>query len=109
MTGSAPVEAEDVLVEIALQVLGAQAVVDAERPGLEVGEDAVDPRQDDMGGHVADHMGLVAELGRSRIAGPAIGLGGAVGGDCTGRGALLLTSLRGDSAAVLRGLIRGAA
>ena len=36
MAGPAPIEAEDELVEIGLEMLGPQAVVDAERPGLEV-------------------------------------------------------------------------
>jgi hypothetical protein len=43
MAGVAAIEAEDELVEVGLQVLGPQAVVDLERPGLKVGEDAVDP------------------------------------------------------------------
>ena len=37
-------------------VTAPQAVVDTEPPGLEVGEDVVDPGQDDMGGHGADDM-----------------------------------------------------
>ncbi len=41
MAGVAAVEAESELVEVGLQVLRAQAVVHAERPGLEVGEDPV--------------------------------------------------------------------
>ena len=39
--GVAEVEMEDELVEIGLQVLAVSTVVDAERPCLEVGEDAV--------------------------------------------------------------------
>jgi hypothetical protein len=39
--GAAAVEAEDELVEIGLEMLAAQAVVDAQGPHLEVGEDAV--------------------------------------------------------------------
>ena len=34
-------------------------MVDAEAPGLEVGDDAVDPGQDDVGRHLADDVGLV--------------------------------------------------
>ena len=49
VAGSAPVEAEDELVEVGLQVLASEAVVDAQRPGLEVGEDAMNPGQDHMG------------------------------------------------------------
>jgi hypothetical protein len=59
--GAAPVEAEDELVEIGLEVFAAQAVVDPQGPDLEVGEDAMDPGQDDMGGHLADDMGLMGE------------------------------------------------
>ncbi len=81
MAGSAAVEAEDEFIEVGLQVLGPQAVVDAERPGLEVGEDAVDPRQDQVGGHGADDMGFVARGRQSGIARPAIGLGGRAGCD----------------------------
>ncbi len=63
VAGAAPVEAEDELVEVGLEVLGAQAVVDAKRPGLEVGKDPVDPGQDDMGGPGADDMRLVVTSG----------------------------------------------
>ena len=61
MSGAASVEAEDELVEVGLEVFATQAVIDAERPDLEVGEDAVDPGQDDMGGHLADDMGIVRD------------------------------------------------
>ena len=63
MPGTAAVEAEDELVEIGLQVLAAQAVIDAQGPDFEIGEDAVRPGQDDMGGHVADDMGIVIDAG----------------------------------------------
>ena len=46
----APVEAEDELVEVGLQVLASEAVVNAQRPGPEVGEDAINSGQDYMGG-----------------------------------------------------------
>jgi len=39
----APVEAERELVEVGLEMRPSQAVVDAERPGLQVGGDAVNP------------------------------------------------------------------
>ena len=42
---SAAVEAEDELVDVVRQMLGADAVVGAREPGLEVREDAVDPRE----------------------------------------------------------------
>ncbi len=50
VAGAAAVKAKDELVEVGLQVLAAQTVVDAERPCLEVGEDAVDPRHGGAGG-----------------------------------------------------------
>src|SRR5512144_3186411 len=43
MAGVAAIEAEHELVEVGLQVLAAQAVVDAERPAFEVGEEAMCP------------------------------------------------------------------
>ncbi len=42
---SAAVEAEDELVDVVRQMLGADAVVGAREPGLEVREGAVDPRE----------------------------------------------------------------
>ena len=42
--GTAALEAEDELVEIGLQMLAAQAVVDTQRPDLEVREDAATNR-----------------------------------------------------------------
>ena len=34
------------------------------------------PRQHDVGGHLADDMGIVADAGGAGIGGPAVGLGG---------------------------------
>src|SRR6516162_9552864 len=82
--GAAPVEAEDELVEIGLKVFAAQAVVDPQGPDLDVGEDAMDPRQDDMGGHLADDMGIMDEAYRAGIAGPSVGLGGGIRGQVGG-------------------------
>ena len=48
MSGAAATEAEDKLVEVGLQVLAAQAAVDVECPDLQVGEDAMCPRQADV-------------------------------------------------------------
>ena len=45
VAGSASVEAEHEFVEVALEMLSSQSVIDAERPGLGVGEGAVDPGQ----------------------------------------------------------------
>ena len=62
----------------------AQAVVDAQGPDLEVGEDAVHPRQHDMGGHLADDMGIVADARSAGIGGPSVGFGGSARGKVTG-------------------------
>ena len=67
--GTATVEAEDELVEIGLKVFAAQAVADAQGPDLEVGEDAMDPGQDDMGGHRTDDMGIMDEACGAGITG----------------------------------------
>ena len=84
MPGAPAVEAEDEFIEVVLEVLTAQAVVDAQGPDLEVGEDPVNPGQDDMGGHLADDMGIVGDAGGAGISGPAIGLGGSAGGEIGG-------------------------
>ena len=42
-----------------MQVRRADAVVGPERPTLEIGEDAMDPRQDHMRRHFANDLGLV--------------------------------------------------
>ena len=83
MPGAPAVKAEDEFIEVGLQVLAAQPVVDAQRLDLEVGEDAVHPRQDGMGGLLADDMGIVGDASGG-ISGPAIGLGGGAGGDVGG-------------------------
>ena len=36
----------------------------------------MDPRQHDMGGHVADDMGIVSDVGRAWIGCPSIGFDG---------------------------------
>ena len=95
--GFAAVEAKDELIEIGLQMLATQPVVDASRPSFEVGEDLVDPRQDEVSGGLPDDMDIVAIGGDRSVAGPAVGfrdgvgigggfdevseVGGAVGGD----------------------------
>src|SRR5260370_20460764 len=63
-------------------------MVDAQGPDLEVGEDPVDPGQDDMSGHLTDDMGLVGEAGGAGISGPTIGLGGSAGGEIGGEGGM---------------------
>src|SRR3954453_15814615 len=80
VSGAASVEAEDELVEGGLEVFAPQAVIDAERPPLEVGEDAVGAGRHDVGGHAADGMRIVGDAESTGIPGPAIGLGGGAGG-----------------------------
>ena len=65
--------------EIGLQVFLAQTVVDAEHPGLQVGKDAVDPRQHDMGGDRTDDMGIMGDIRPAGIARPAVGADGGAG------------------------------
>src|SRR3954451_22480668 len=81
VSGAASVEAEDELVEVGLEVFAAQTMIDAERPALEVGEDAVGPGQHDMGGHAADNMRIVRDARGTGIPCPAVGFGGGTGGE----------------------------
>jgi hypothetical protein len=81
VSGAASVEAEDELVEVGLEVLSTQAVIDAERPALEIGEDAMGPGQYDMGGHAADDMRIVRDAGSTGVSGPAVGLGSGAEGE----------------------------
>src|SRR3954453_957748 len=81
VSSAASVEAEDELVEVGLEVFSTQTVIDAERPALEIGEDAVGPRQHDMGGHAADDMRIVRDPGSTGVPCPAVGLGGGAGGE----------------------------
>jgi hypothetical protein len=62
-------------------VLAAQAVIDAQSPAFEIGEDAVGPGQHDMGGHAADNVRIVGNAGSGGISGPAVGLGGGAGSE----------------------------
>ena len=79
VAGFAAVEAKDELIEIGLQMLATQPVVDASRPSFEVGEDLVDPRQDEVSGGLPDDMDIVAIGGDRSVAGPAVGFRDGVG------------------------------
>jgi hypothetical protein len=57
-----PVPAEDELVQVAVDVLLPQPVEGAERPKLEVREDPVDPRHEDVGGHPTHDATLVLDV-----------------------------------------------
>src|SRR4051812_20185084 len=81
VSGATSVEAEDELVKVGLEVFSAQAMIDTERPALEIGEDAVGPGQHDMGGHAANDMRIVPDAGSTGVPGPAVGLGGGAGGE----------------------------
>src|SRR3954452_15402704 len=69
---AAAVEAEGELVEVGVEVLRPQAVVDAQRPPLGVGEDAVDPGQHEVGRRLADPLRIVLDLLEAAVAGPAV-------------------------------------
>lgn len=71
---SASIEAKDELVEIALQMLVAQPMICAERPGLQIREAAMDPSQHDMSGHYADDVRVVIDAGHAGIGGPTVSL-----------------------------------
>src|SRR3954452_22648891 len=78
------VEPEHELVEVGLQVLLAQAVVDAQRPPLRVREHPVHPGQHQVGRRVADHLRLVLDVLQPPVARPAVAHHGAAGGDRDG-------------------------
>ena len=68
-----PIPAKDELFEVAAQVRFADAVIGAERPALEVGEDAMlDPRQDHVRRHFAADLGLVVVALEAAIGGEAV-------------------------------------
>src|SRR4051794_22945944 len=81
---AAAVEAEGELVEVGLEVLRPQAVVDAQRPPLGVGEDTVDPGQHEVGRRLADHLRVVLDLLEVAVAGPAVTDDRAAAGDVAG-------------------------
>jgi hypothetical protein len=65
-------------------VLAAQPMIDAQGLDLEVGEDPVDPGQDDVGGYLTDDMGILADASSAGIPGPTVGLCGGTGGEVDG-------------------------
>src|SRR3954453_6672727 len=81
---AAAVEAEGELVEVGLEVLRPQAVVDAQRPPLGVGEDAADPGQHQVRRDIADHLRVVLALLEGAVAGPAVTDDRAAAGDVAG-------------------------
>ena len=111
MSSAPTVEAEDEFIEVRLEVLAAQPVIDAQGPDFEVGEDPVNPWEHDVGGHLADDVGIVGDAGGAGVPGPAIGFGGGAGGEIGGKkgmeaggrviGDLAETDAAGTKAAVL--------
>ena len=59
----APIVSEDKLVEIRVDVLAAQPMIGAEPPTLHQREDAMNPGQHDMAGHLADRPRVVSVIG----------------------------------------------
>src|SRR5665647_1598135 len=76
------------LIEVDLQVPGADPMEDVERPALEVGEHDVRPGQPliDVGAgrHLAGKVSVTGSF-EAHVAGPAVGLHEAVGDDCCAR------------------------
>jgi hypothetical protein len=88
-------------------VLAAQPVVDAQRPDLEVGEDAVHPRQDDMGGHLADDMGIGCVAANSiRRAEKTVGSAAAPAGNLIGLSGNVTRERRRKPRQVARGITK---
>jgi hypothetical protein len=85
MSGAPSVEAEDEFIEVRLEVLAAQPVIDAQGPDFEVGEDPVNPWEHDVGGHLADDVGIVGDAGGAGVPRPAIGFGGGAEGEIGGK------------------------
>ena len=67
MAIKAAVVTEDEFVQVGIDVLAAEAMVGAETPPLQKGEDPMDPFQRYVSRHVADHAGIVAIVGEARI------------------------------------------
>ena len=70
---TAAIEAEDELVEIGLEMRAAQAMVDAQSPDVEVGEDALHPGTGLVGAARAAGMRIVVDGGTTGIAGLSAG------------------------------------
>jgi hypothetical protein len=85
MPGAPAVEAKDEFIEVGLKVFAAQPVIDAQGPDLEVGKDPVDPRLDNVRGHLADDTRIMGDTGGSGISGPTIGLGSGTGREIVAR------------------------
>src|SRR6202048_411389 len=69
----APIVSEDKLVEIGVEVLAAQPMIGAEPPTLHQREDAMNPGQHDMAGHLADRPRIVSVIGEPGIRSVPVG------------------------------------
>jgi hypothetical protein len=81
--GAPAVEGEDKFIEVRFEVLAAQPVIDAQGPDLEVGEDPVNPREHDVGGHLSNDMAIVSDAGTG-ISRSTIGLAGGTAAEVGG-------------------------
>ena len=66
----------------------AQAVIDAQGPDFGVGEDAMNPGRDDMGGDLADDMRIVSDTGGAGASEPSLGPGGGARREVAGNEAM---------------------
>jgi len=67
----APIPPEHELVEIRLQISFTKPVINAQPKPLNVREDSMNPRHEDMSSHLADHAGIVSavwHIGVGRVA-----------------------------------------
>jgi hypothetical protein len=95
-------DAEREFVEAALEMLPSQSAIDAERPGLGVGEAAEDPAKNGMRGCGDDDMELVPYVGATGIGQRAVGFDPRARGDVGGGEAMQ----RGDGEVLDRGQVK---
>ena len=60
-------------IEIRLEMRASEAVIDAQRQPLEIGEDAVNPRQQDVRRHHADGLRQMGAFGHSLVGRESVG------------------------------------
>ena len=73
MAVEAAIITKNEFVEISVEVPAAQAVIRAKAPSLQQCENSVNPWQDNMSRHFADHARIVPIVGQSRIGRVAVG------------------------------------
>ena len=67
MSIKSAVVAKDEFVQVRIDVFAAEAVVGAEAPPLQQGEEAMNPSQRHMRRHAADRAGIVPVIGKAGI------------------------------------------